>query len=149
MRLRNDGEVSEFAPGNPGLGHTTGPISSLQEVWFHTLDRCGADVPLGEVIFPLMRNCFFGGAMHAVYLLQDGHGDHLASVIAGFITEEPESCTFAQEQQGIFHRTGIGHDHSLFDVATATSSPPLIDCRRFEPVPDEELRRRLTAWPSF
>jgi hypothetical protein len=55
-----------------------------------------------------MRNCFFGGAMHAVSLLQNGHGDQLDSDIAGFITEGPQSCTFAQGQQGIFRHTGIG-----------------------------------------
>jgi hypothetical protein len=47
--------------------------------------------PLNEVILPLMRNCFFGGAMHAVLLLQKGGGDRLASDIAGFIMEEPKS----------------------------------------------------------
>ena len=36
----------------------------------------------------LMRNCFFGGAMHAVLLLQSGHGDQLAADIAGFIIKE-------------------------------------------------------------
>jgi hypothetical protein len=35
-----------------------------------------------------MRNCFFGGAMHAVLLLQNGHGDQLAADFAGFITGE-------------------------------------------------------------
>jgi hypothetical protein len=38
-----------------------------------------------------MRDCFFGGAMHAVLLVQKGHGDQLTSDIAGFIREEPES----------------------------------------------------------
>jgi hypothetical protein len=38
-----------------------------------------------------MRNCFFGAAMHAVLLLQNGHGDLLASDIAGFIMKEPQS----------------------------------------------------------
>jgi hypothetical protein len=38
-----------------------------------------------------MRNCFFGGAMHAVLLLQKGHGDRLVSDIAGFLTEAPQS----------------------------------------------------------
>jgi hypothetical protein len=38
-----------------------------------------------------MRNRFFGGAMRAVFLLQKGHGDQLASDIAGFIMEEPQS----------------------------------------------------------
>jgi hypothetical protein len=88
MGLRNDGEISELPPGNPGLDQTTGPISSLNEAWFCTLDRCVVDAPLSEVIFPLMRNCFFGGAMH---LLQNGHADELASDIAGFITEQPQS----------------------------------------------------------
>jgi hypothetical protein len=65
-------------------------ILSLNEAWFHTLDRCVIDSPLSEVILPLMRNFFFGGAMHAVLLLQKGHGDRLASDIAGFITPEPQ-----------------------------------------------------------
>jgi hypothetical protein len=45
---------------------------------------------MGEVIFPLMRNCFLGGAMHAVLLLRNGHGDQVAADIAGFITNERE-----------------------------------------------------------
>ena len=80
MGLRDDGE-----------GRTTGAISSLNEAWFHTLDRCVSDSPLSAVILPLMRNCFFGGAIHAVLLLQKGHGDQLASDIVGFIMEEPQS----------------------------------------------------------
>ena len=39
------------------------------------LDTCVIDTPLSEVIVPLMYNCFFGGAMHAVLLLQNGRGD--------------------------------------------------------------------------
>ena len=91
MGLRSDGEISELPPGNPRLGQTTGPISSLNEAWFHTLDRCVINTPLSEVIFPLMRDRFFGGAMHAVLLLQNGHGDQLASDIADFILKEPQS----------------------------------------------------------
>jgi hypothetical protein len=91
MGFRDDGEVSKFRAGDPRLGQTTGPISSLNEAWFHTLDKCVTDTPLSEVILPLMRNCFFGGAMHAVLLLQEGHGDQLASDITGFIMEEPQS----------------------------------------------------------
>ena len=91
MGLRSDGEISELPPGNPRLGQTTGPISSLNEAWFHTLDRCAVDIALSDVIFSLMRNCFFGGAMYAVLLLQNGHGDQLASDIAGFIRKEPGS----------------------------------------------------------
>jgi hypothetical protein len=64
MGTRNDGEVSELPPGNFRLGQPAGHISSLNEAWFHTLDRCA----VSEVIFPLMRNCFFGGAMHEVLL---------------------------------------------------------------------------------
>ena len=91
MGLSDDGEISKLPPGNPRLGQTTGPISSLNDAWFHTLDRCVGDSPLSEVILPLMRDCFFGGAMHAVLMLQRGHGDQLASDITGFITEEPQS----------------------------------------------------------
>jgi hypothetical protein len=91
MGFPNDGEIRELPPGNPRLGQTTGPISSLNEAWFHTLERCAVDTPLSEVIFPLMRNCFFGGAMHAVLLQQNGTGDRLASDIAGFIMKEPQS----------------------------------------------------------
>ena len=90
MGPRDDGEVSKLPSGDPQLGQTTGAIASLNEAWFHTLDRCVVDTPLTEVIFPLMRTCFFGGAMYAVHLLQDGHGDQLVSDIAGFIMEEPQ-----------------------------------------------------------
>jgi hypothetical protein len=89
--LHTDGGVSKLPPGDPRLRQTTGPISSLNEAWFHTLDRCVIDSPLTEAILPLMRNCFFGGAMHAVLLLQKGDGDQLVSDIAGFIMEEPQS----------------------------------------------------------
>ena len=88
MGLRNDGEVSKAPSRNSRLGQTTGPISSLNEAWLHTLDRCVVDTSLSELILPLMRNCFFGGAMHAVLLLQNGHGDQLAADFAGFITGE-------------------------------------------------------------
>jgi hypothetical protein len=91
MGLRDDGEASKLPLGDPRPGQTTGPISSLNEAWFHTLDRCVCESPMNEVILPLMRNCFFGGAMHAVLLLQKGHGDQLTSDIAGFIMEEPQS----------------------------------------------------------
>ena len=67
------------------------PILSLNEAWLHTLDRCVPDSPMSEVILPLMRNCFFGGAMHAVLLLQKGHGDELVSDITDFFTEPPQS----------------------------------------------------------
>src|SRR3974390_1934230 len=35
-----------------------GPISSLNEAWFHILDTCVVNFPLSEVILPLMRKCF-------------------------------------------------------------------------------------------
>ena len=66
-------------------------ISSLNEAWCHTLDQYAVDTPMNEVILPLMRDCFFGGAIYALLLLQKGHGDQVASDIAGFITEEPRS----------------------------------------------------------
>ena len=91
MGLRDEDEINNVRPGDLQLGQTTAPISSLNEAWLHTLDKCVNDVPLSEVILPLMRNCFFGGAINAVLLLQKGHGDHVASDIASFIMEEPQS----------------------------------------------------------
>ena len=91
MDLRDEDEKSKLPSRDPRLGQAPGPISSLNEAWFHTLDTCVTDSPLSELILPLMRNCFFGGAMHAVFLLQKGHGDQLAADIAGFIREEPQS----------------------------------------------------------
>ena len=88
MNVYDDGEVNKLPLGNPRLRETPGLISSLNEAWFHTLDLCDADTPLSEVIFPLMRNCFFGGAIYAVHLLKTGHGDQLASDIASFIMKE-------------------------------------------------------------
>jgi len=52
MGLRDEGGVSKLPPGDPRLGQTTGPISSLNEAWLHTLDRCVIDSPLSEVILP-------------------------------------------------------------------------------------------------
>ena len=91
MGLRDEDEINKVRPGDLQLGQTTAPISSLNEAWLHTLDKCVNDVPLSEVILPLMRNCFFGGTIHAILLLQKGHGDHVASDIASFIREEPQS----------------------------------------------------------
>jgi hypothetical protein len=91
MGPRDDAKESSLPPEDPRLGQTTGPISSLNEAWFDTLDRCVCDSPLREVILPLMRNCFFGGAMHAVLLLQNGHGDQLTSDIVEFLVEEVQS----------------------------------------------------------
>ena len=91
MSLRDEGEINELPPGDLQLEQTIGPVSSLNEAGLHTLDRCVNDMPLSEVILPLMRNCFFGGAIHAVLLVQKGHGDHVASDIASFIMEVPQS----------------------------------------------------------
>jgi hypothetical protein len=91
MGLVSDSEVNKLQPANSWPGEGPGLISSLDEAWFHTLDVCVVDTTLSEAIFPLMRACFFGGAMHAVLLLQQGHGDQLASDIAGFITKEQQS----------------------------------------------------------
>jgi hypothetical protein len=90
MVLASDSEVNRLPRENPRLRETPSPVSSLNEAWFLTLDRCVVDTHLSEVIFPLMRNCFFGGAMYAVHLLQNGHGDQLASDIANFIMKEPQ-----------------------------------------------------------
>ena len=87
----DDSVPNIFRRGDLQLRQTTLPILSLNEAWLRTLDRCVLDSPLSEVILPLMRNCFFGGAMHAVLLLQKGHGDELASDITDFFTDQPQS----------------------------------------------------------
>ena len=89
MAAREDSEVNKLPPGDPCRLQTNGPISSLNEAWFHVLDRCVINLPLSEVILPLVRDCFFAGATYAVLLLQKGHGDELTRDIAGFLNEEP------------------------------------------------------------
>jgi len=89
-RLR-DGKVSRLSDGDLRSGQSTAAISSLNEAWFRTLDEYVIDTPLNGVLLPLLRNCFFGGAVYALLLLQKGHGDQVAADIAGFIAEEPSS----------------------------------------------------------
>ena len=91
MGLREDGEAGKISPGDLQLGQATGSICSLNEAWFHALNKCVIDTPMSESILPVMRCCFFGGAMHAVFLLQKGYGDQLASDIASFILKQPRS----------------------------------------------------------
>ena len=91
MSLREDGEAGKLLPEDPRLRETSDPICSLNEAWVYTLDNCVIDSPLSGVILPLMRTCFFGGAMHAVFLLEKGHADQLTSDIASFIMERPQS----------------------------------------------------------
>jgi hypothetical protein len=88
MGLPDHGEFTKLQPREARPGQTAGPISSLHEAWFHTVDSCVSDGQVSAVILPLMRNCFFGGALHAVLLLQKGHADQLASDIVEFIREE-------------------------------------------------------------
>ena len=85
MGLPQNGKQNKLPSRDPPLAETAGAISSLNEAWFHTLDRSVTDSPLGEIILLPMRDCFFGGAMHAVLLMQKGHGEQLASDIARFI----------------------------------------------------------------
>ena len=87
----DDSDENILRRGDPQPRQITCPILSLNEAWLHTLDRCVPDSPMSEVILPLMRNCFFGGAMHAVLLLQKGQGDELASDITDFFTDQPQS----------------------------------------------------------
>ena len=90
MEPPGNGEISRSSDGNLRFRPSAAAISSLNEAWFHTLDEYVIDTPLNEVLLPLLRNCFFGGAVYAVLLLQKGHGEQVAADIAGFITEEPE-----------------------------------------------------------
>ena len=91
METRRDGEVSRSPSGDLRSRRSIAAISSLNEAWCRTLDQFAVDIPLNQLILPLMRNCFLAGAIYALLLLQKGHGDQLACDIAGFITEEPRS----------------------------------------------------------
>ena len=91
MERRRDDEVSRPLSINLTLRQTTDDISSLNETWLHTLGEYAIDTPLSRVVLPMVRSCFFGGAIYAVLLLQKGHGDRLAADIAGFIAEKPAS----------------------------------------------------------
>ena len=89
MAMREESKVNKSPPGHPSRLQTSGTISSLNEAWLNVLDKCVIKLPLGEVILPIMRDCFFAGATYAVLLQQKGHGDELARDIAGFVNEEP------------------------------------------------------------
>src|SRR5438045_8183934 len=87
MSMGEDGKVNKSPPGDPSGLQTSGTISSLNEAWLNVLDKCVIKLPLGEVILPIMRDCFFAGATYAVLLQQKGHGDEVARDIAGFVNE--------------------------------------------------------------
>jgi hypothetical protein len=91
MEPRRDGGVSRRRSGVLPSRQSTDTIASLNEAWLHTLDEYVIDTPLSQIILPMMRGCFFGGAIYAVLLLQKGHRDRVAADIAGFIAEKPES----------------------------------------------------------
>ena len=87
----DDDEVSWRPAGHLGSRQTRDTISSLNEAWAHTLDEYAIDTPLSQIILPMMRACFFGGATYAVLLAQRGHGNQAVADIAGFLAEQPRS----------------------------------------------------------
>ena len=91
MGLRDNSQFGKVPAGAPRPGVTSNSSSSLNEAWMHTLDQCVIEGPLNQIILPLMRNCFFAGAIHAVRLLDTGHGDQVVCDIAGYVIEEPLS----------------------------------------------------------
>ena len=91
MEPSDGGEVSWPPSSHTSSGQITDAISSLNGAWLHTLDEYVIDTPLSQVILPVMRACFFGGATYAVLLAQRGHGNQVVSDIAGFLTEQPRS----------------------------------------------------------
>jgi hypothetical protein len=93
MEPRDGGEVSGHPLGHLSSRQTGDAISSLNEAWLHTLDEYIIDTPLSQIILPVMRACFFGGATYAVLLAQRGHGDRVAADITGFLTEQPRSSS--------------------------------------------------------
>ena len=88
MKPHDRGEVRPRPSGHLISRQIQEAISSLNEAWLHTLDEYVIDTPLSQVILPVMRACFFGGATYAVLLAQRGHGNQVVSDIAGFLTEQ-------------------------------------------------------------
>jgi hypothetical protein len=91
MERRHDREVRRPRSKDLPSKRVMASISSLNEAWLHTLDEYAINTPFSRVILPMMRSCFFGGAIYAVWLLQKDHGDRLGADIAGFIAEKPGS----------------------------------------------------------
>ncbi len=91
MAPRDGGEVSGRPFGHLSSRQTRDAISSLNEAWLYALDEYVVDTPLSQVILPVMRARFFGGAAYAVLLAQKGHGNQVVSDIAGFLAEQPRS----------------------------------------------------------
>ena len=91
MQPRDGGEVSGRPSGPPSSRQTRDAILSLNEAWLHTLDEYVIDTPLSQVILPVMRVFFFGGATYTVLLAQRGHGNQVVTDIAVFLTEQPRS----------------------------------------------------------
>ena len=91
MEPRDGGEVSGRPSGPPSSRQTRDAILSLNEAWLHTLNEYVVDTPLSQVILPVMRVFFFGGATYTVLLAQRGHGNQVVTDIAVFLTEQPRS----------------------------------------------------------
>jgi hypothetical protein len=75
----------------PSLGEGSDAISSLNQAWSRVLGQCVIEHPIDDAMRSLMRNCFFGGAMLAVLLLQKGRDDQLAAEFDSFTREDPGS----------------------------------------------------------
>ena len=58
MEPRGSGEVSGRPSGPLSSRQTRDAILSLNEAWLHTLDEYVIDMPLSQVILPVMRACF-------------------------------------------------------------------------------------------
>jgi hypothetical protein len=75
----------------PSLEEGSGGVSSLNQAWSRVLEQCVIGHPIDDAMRSLMRNCFFGGAMLSVLLLQKGHGDQLTAEFDRFTREDPGS----------------------------------------------------------
>ena len=119
MGLPENGKQNKFPSRDPPLAETAGAISSLNEAWFHTLDRCVTDSPLGEIILPLMRDCFFGrgdasgsldaeGSWRAARLrycpLHYGSAGHSRSRIGTIFNRDPPRAARSLTQSPASHR---------------------------------------------
>jgi hypothetical protein len=67
----DEGEVSKPRSGNLRLRQNTRPISSLNEAWFHILEKCVSDSRLSEPILPLDAQLRFWRSDARGFLLQE------------------------------------------------------------------------------
>jgi hypothetical protein len=90
MRLHVDPKITKLSPGHARLRQASGPISSLNEAWFCTVDMCFVDGPPARSSFPC---CAIGLSAQqcARFSCRRRVSDKLTSDILSFIVDDTQS----------------------------------------------------------